>query len=303
MRVELSLLGYGNDPASTTDNSKLSEDQVRWLDERRVGQLAIASLQVDDHELVIRDHYPGFIRVFSYGWDGYTYSFHSIDEAVNRRARDGQRVRVSGRSYCALYGRFDSWMKYEYELRLDDDGVGCETLTLIPEQDTDFSPHRNGRPNNYSGIGSSLSGLSFAARVTRPVFATALVAPFADIEPKEFAVSDSNRNPIYEGPVDGAGALAGYNPDDQMFFGLLADGRDSDAAGKLVREQDGNRNSVHFEIMRPIASAWSAGSRNTFRRWFTAGRARDLEAAIRRIERARKKVHDAAAPQEQTSSR
>ena len=186
--MELSLLGYGNDPASTTDNSKLSEDQVRWLDERRVGQLAIASLQVDDHELVIRDHYPGFIRVFSYGWDGYTYSFHSIDEAVNRREKDGQRVRVSGRSYCALYGRFDSWMKYEYELRLDDDGVGCETLTLIPEQDTDFSPHRNGRPNNYSGIGSSLSGLSFAARVTRPVFATALVAPFADIEPKGFEV-------------------------------------------------------------------------------------------------------------------
>jgi len=291
VQVTVSFVGYGGDVRDTAGRA-LTEEETQWLANHGVGRLVISSFTVDGQQLVMPDRYPGFLPAFQYHWDGYGWNYQSLESAEVIRNEEVEAVQCRGRSFCAHYGRFETWMKYEYEIGLRADGLGYEALTLIPEHDTDFSPMRNGPPYGHSGMGSAISSLQLALGRLPSCFKTALVAPLADLPPQAMALDYAADRVVWEGRVDGGGLLGAYNPAGGIYLALLAEPRDRQVAG-AIRQFDAEAfpgEEVLLDLMRPLTSDWPAGSRNEFIRWFVAGRAGDVEAAKAALQEARDRL-------------
>lgn len=282
LRVILTLQDYGTEPASTLKRP-LTKAEEKWLADHRVGKLGMTGLTVDGHELIMKNKYPGFANLLSFFWDAYTWDFHSLDQVVITRTVKEQSVFLRGKVFCGLYGRFETWMGFEYEIALRSDGCGWESLTLIPDHDTGFSPGRNGPPENL-GL-SAIDRFNYGLTRFGTAFTQTIVAPFARVRPKFLPLDYQSGKTIFEGPLEPLGLVGLFDPTNKIYFAFLADPKsDSDMGIVLqVDEKDWRGREAGLSLFKPINSQWTKGSRNEFKRWFTAGIAETPKDAAKRL--------------------
>lgn len=291
VQVTVRFVGYGDDVRNSAGRD-LTEEEITWLADHGVGRLAISSFTVGGQQLVMQNRYPGFLLAFHYHWDGYEWNYHSLESAEVIRNEEVEAVQCQGRSFCANYGRFETWMRYEYEFGLRADGLGYEALTLIPEHDTGFSPARNGPPYGHSGVGSAINGLQWALGRLPSSFQIALVAPLADLPPQALMLDYASDRVVWEGPIASGGGVGAYDPVGGVYLALLVDPQVGRAAG-AIRQFDAQEypgDEVLLELTPPLTSDWPAGSRNEFKRWFAAGQAGDVEAAKAALQEVRTRL-------------
>ncbi len=289
VQVTVGFRGYGDDVRNTAGR-ELTDKELQWLADNGVGKLVVSSFIVDGKQLVIQDRYPGFWPAFSYIWDGYGWTYQSLEAADVVKTDNWQAVACRGRSFCANYGRFETWMRYEYEIGIRADGVGYERLVLIPEHDTDFSPVRNGPPYG-SGAVPSVSGVQLPPGYLPSGFTAALVAPFADIPARPMALDYASDQTIWEGNVEARGLVGAYDPGRDVYLALLAAGQEGMVGAVQQFDAQGYPGeAMQISLLRPVVKEWAAESRNEFLRWFATGTAGTAEEAIARLEKVRTRL-------------
>jgi len=280
VQITVVFRGYGGDVRNTAGRD-LTDKEKQWLADNNVGKLAISSFAIGGKQIVMQNRYPGFLLGFTYSWDGYTWSYHSLDSADVTRNSELESVLCKGRSFCANYGRFETWMRYEYEIGIRADGLGYEHLILIPEHDTGFSPSRNGPPYGAGGGAPAIGGLHLALGRLPSAFSAILLAPFTDVPVQAIALDYASDKVVWEGNCDPSGFVGAYDPANSVYLVLMADpqGKGAPAAVRQSDAEEYPGEEMQIELLRPIVSDWPADSRNEFRRWFAAGAAKDIEAA------------------------
>lgn len=286
IEITVSLLGHGPDPESSLQRP-LADTEKKWFADHRVGRLTITSFMVGDKQLVIQNRYPGHLIAFSYSWDGTWWHYHSLEEVKVTHNALKESVLCKGRSFCADYGRFETWMKYEYEIGVRADGLIHENLTLIPDHDTGFSPHRNGPPYGSTSAGCSVSGLRLALERLPSGFTTALVAPFDKAPARAFDLDYASDKLVWSGRMEGFGCVGAYDSTAGVYFALIAPAGDKSATGS-IQQFDAHGypgDELWINTLRPLVQEWPSGSRNTLKRWIATGKAGDLEAAKQALRR------------------
>jgi hypothetical protein len=279
IQITASLRGYGTDPENSAGRP-LTAEEKKYLADHRVGQLGIPSFTVGDRQLVLQNRYPGFLSAVSFNWDGYGWNYHSLDEATPVRDGEKEAVHCRGRVFCAHYGRFETWMRYEYEIALRADGLGCESLTLIPDHDTNFAPNRNGPPYAYSGVGCAVGNVSLALGRLPASFTTALLSPLPDVPAQALALDYDSDRPVWAGRVEPGGYLGACEAAG-VYLALFVPPGAAGYAGQLQQfDAEGYPgDELQIALLPALVADWPTDSRNQFVRWFAVGTAADVEAA------------------------